>query len=135
MAEKPLLVYQHVARDEHYAEIAVGPAEAPRSRTTYTGLVCERVYFAGGRGLCLTPKQETLSQAVNARVFGADFRPGRRFASKASGAARASRRGAATEPRRPSSPATPTGMSASSTFTALIDMAKGEVLSDSRSSR
>jgi hypothetical protein len=70
-----VVVYQHVARDEHYAEIAVGPADAPRSRTTYTGLVCERVYFAADRGLCLTPRQETLAAAVNARIFGADFRP------------------------------------------------------------
>jgi hypothetical protein len=70
-----VVVYQHVARDEHYAEIAVGPADAPRSRTTYTGLVCERVYFAADRGLCLTPRQETLAAAVDARIFGADFRP------------------------------------------------------------
>lgn len=130
MAEKPFLVYQHVARDEHYAEIALGPAEAPRSRTTYTGLVCERVYFAGGRGICLTPKQETLSQAVNARVFGADFRPGRAVRLEGLWSrARVSpggRYGAATT--------FVTGHSyrdvGFSTFTALIDMAKGEVLSD-----
>ena len=75
MAQKPFVVYQHVARDEHYAEIAIAGVDAPRSRPTFTGLVCSRVYFAGGQGLCLTTKQETLAQAVNARIFGTDFRP------------------------------------------------------------
>ena len=130
MATKPFLVYQHVARDEHYAEIAVGPADAPRSRTTYTGLVCERVYFSGGQGLCLTPKQETLTQAVNARIFGPDFRPvrtvrldGLRSRARVSPGGRY---GAATT--------FVTGHSyrdaGFSTFTALIDMAKGDVLAN-----
>lgn len=130
MARKPFLVYQHVARDEHYAEIALGPAEAPRSRTTYTGLVCERVYFAGGQGLCLTPRQETLAQAVNARIFGTDFRPvrtvrldGLRSRARVSPGGRF---GAATT--------FVTGHSyrdaGFSTFTALIDMAKGSVLAN-----
>jgi hypothetical protein len=130
MATKPFVVYQHVARDEHYAEIAIGPAEDPRSSTTYTGLVCERVHFAGGRGLCLMPRQETLAQAVNARIFGRDFRPvrnvrldGLRSRTRVS---RNGRIGAATT--------FVTGHSyrdaGFSTSTALIDMAGGKVLAD-----
>ena len=130
MATKPFVVYQHVARDDHYAEIALGPADAPRSRTTYTGLVCERMYFAGGQGLCLTPRQETLTQAVNARIFGPDFRPvrsvrldGLRSRARVSPGGRY---GAATT--------FVTGHSyrdaGFSTHTALIDMANGKVVSD-----
>jgi dipeptidyl aminopeptidase/acylaminoacyl peptidase len=74
-AEKPFLVYQHVARDEHYAEVAVVPLSRPDAAPTFTGLVCERVYFAARRGLCLMPKQEPLGAAVRARVVGLDFRP------------------------------------------------------------
>lgn len=73
-AEKPFLVYQHVARGEHYAEVAVLPLSRPDAAPIFTGLVCERVYFAARRGLCLMPKQEPLGAAVRARVFGPDFR-------------------------------------------------------------
>jgi hypothetical protein len=130
MAEKPYVVYQNVVRDEHYAEIAIGPAEAPRSRTTYTGLVCERVHYAGGEGLCLIPKQQTLSQGVDARIFGGDFRPvrsvrldGIRSRARVSPGGRY---GAATT--------FVTGHSyrdrGFSTFTTLIDMTTGKVLAD-----
>lgn len=72
--QKPVLVYQHVRRDAHYAEIAVAPVGAPSQRT-FTGLVCERVYYAAGRGLCLTPRRNVLGPAVDAQIFGPDFRP------------------------------------------------------------
>ena len=75
IARKPFIVFQHVARDKHYAEIAVAPAGAPRSGTTFTGLVCERVHFAADRGLCLMPAQDALGPAVDARSFGSDFKP------------------------------------------------------------
>jgi hypothetical protein len=130
MAQKPFLVYQHVARDEHYAEIAIAGVDAPRSRPTFTGLVCSRVYFAGGQGLCLTTKQETLAQAVNARIFGTDFRPLRTV--RLDGL----RSRARVSPRGSYGAATTFVAGHSyldegfSTFTALIDMDKGEVLAD-----
>jgi hypothetical protein len=74
-AEKPFLVYQHVARDDHYAEIAVAPVGSPRSAVTFTGLVCGRVYYAAGRGLCLLSAQDALGPSVDARTFGVDFKP------------------------------------------------------------
>ena len=74
-AQRPFLVYQHVARGEHYAEVAVVPLTSPDAAPTFTGLVCERVYFAARSGLCLMPKQEALGAAVRANVFGLDFRP------------------------------------------------------------
>lgn len=74
LEHKPVLVYQHVRRDAHYAEVAVAPVEAPSQRT-FTGLTCERVYYAAGRGLCLTPRPNVLGPEVNAQIFGPDFRP------------------------------------------------------------
>jgi hypothetical protein len=74
LGQKPVVVYQHVKRDEHYAEIAIAPVDSPTTKT-FTGLVCERVHFAANRGVCLIPRQNVLGQAVNAQIFGADFRP------------------------------------------------------------
>jgi hypothetical protein len=74
VAQKPYLVFQYVARDAHYGEVAVTRTEAP-GRPVFTGLVCERVYVAAGRGICLIPKQGPLGSAVTARFFGNDFRP------------------------------------------------------------
>jgi WD40-like Beta Propeller Repeat len=73
-ANKPYLVYQHVARDSHYAEVAIASLQRPSDPPTYTGLVCERVYASAGRGVCLVPKQEPLGSAVRARLFDQDFR-------------------------------------------------------------
>ena len=46
------VVFQHVRRDDAYARISIAPASSPERRTI-AGRVCERVYFAAGRGLCL----------------------------------------------------------------------------------
>lgn len=75
VSQKPFVVFQHVARDDHYAEIVVAPIREPRSRATFTGLVCGRVYFAADRGLCLLSDSDALGPAVDARTFGADFKP------------------------------------------------------------
>ena len=51
---QPYVVYQNVRRDDDYARIAVSRASAPAARLI-AGRVCERVYFAAGRALCLMP--------------------------------------------------------------------------------
>jgi hypothetical protein len=129
LAQKPVIVYQNVKRDEHYAEIAIAPVDTPTSKT-YTGLVCERVHFAFDRGVCLIPRQNVLGQAVNARIFGTDFRPldsvrleGLQSRTRVSAKGRY---GAATT--------FVTGHSyldsGFSTHTALIDLRRGKVLTD-----
>jgi hypothetical protein len=129
-ARKPFLVYQHVARDSHYAEIAVAPVRAPRTKPTFTGLVCERVYYAAGRGLCLRQKHDVLGQSVEARVVGADFR------EVESARLDGLRSRARISPRGRYGAATTfvTGHSYQddgfSTFTALIDMHSGNVLAN-----
>jgi dipeptidyl aminopeptidase/acylaminoacyl peptidase len=129
-ARKPYIVYQHVARDEHYAETAISPAASPRSRTTFTGLTCERVYFAGERGLCLMPRRGGLLPSVNARIFGADFRPVR--TARLDGI----RSRARVSPQGRYGAATTFVVGHSyqdkgfSTVTALIDMESGDVLAN-----
>jgi hypothetical protein len=129
-ARKPFLVYQHVARDRHYAEIVVAPIHAPRSKPTFTGLVCGRVYFAAGKGLCLLPAQDPLGASVDARVFGADFKPQK----KARLAGLVSRARVSPNGRYGATTTFVTGHSylddGFSTLTALIDMDSGKVLAE-----
>jgi hypothetical protein len=129
IVNKPFLVYQHVARDEHYAEIVVAPVESPRSTPTFTGLVCERVYFAARRGLCLMPKRGLL-QSVNAHIIGADFRPIR--TARLDGIR--SRARVSPQGRYGAATTFVTGHSyldkGFSTLTALIDMQSGKVLAN-----
>jgi hypothetical protein len=128
-ARKPFLVYQHVARDAHYAEIAISPITSPRSKTTFTGLVCERVYFSGGRGLCLMPRSGLLP-SVNARIFGRDFRTLR--TARLDGLK--SRARVSPQGRYGAATTFVSGHSyldaGFSTFTALIDMESGKVLAN-----
>ena len=129
-ARKPFLVYQHVARGAHYAEVAIAPADRPDAPPTFTGLVCERVYFAARHGLCLVPKQEALGSAARARVFGLDFRPLR--TARLDGIV--SRARVSPSGRYGASTTFVTGHSyrdaGFSTSTSLIDMERGKVLTD-----
>jgi hypothetical protein len=67
----PLVLFEHVARDDNYARVAVTRLEDRQARM-HTSLVCERVYFAGGRGLCLVPRAG-LTQRFDAKIFDARF--------------------------------------------------------------
>jgi hypothetical protein len=129
-ARKPFLVYQHVARGAHYAEVAIAPVDRPDAPPTFTGLVCERVYFAARRGLCLIPKQEALGSAARARVFGLDFRP--LHTARLDGIV--SRARVSPSGRYGASTTFVTGHSYQdagfSTSTSLIDMERGKVLTD-----
>jgi hypothetical protein len=129
-AQKPFIVFQHVARDEHYAEIAVAPVAAPRSRTTFTGLVCGRVYFGGDRGLCLHAAQGALGPSVDARTFGIDFKP----VAKASLAGLVSRARVSPNGRYGAATTFVTGHSyldsGFSTLTELIDMQSGKLVAN-----
>jgi hypothetical protein len=129
-ARTPYVVFQHVARDRHYAEIAVAPVRAPRSSPTFTGLVCERVYYAGGKGLCLLPAKDALSASVEAHVFGSDFKP----VSKARVAGLVSRARVSPDGRYGAATTFVTGHSylddGFSTITALIDMDSGKVVAE-----
>lgn len=70
--ERPVLVFQRTSGDE-YGRVGFLPL-AGNPRQTVTKLACERVHFAGARGLCLTPDKSALGWVYQARVFGSDFR-------------------------------------------------------------
>jgi hypothetical protein len=80
---QPAVMFQHVERDlknavvvdGKYAHIALEPlAQGPGKDRVFSDLVCERVYFAGGRGLCLISEQRPLRSEYVAKIFGPDFK-------------------------------------------------------------
>jgi hypothetical protein len=73
--KQPHVVFQHVARDKDYAKIALAPLEAPDGPRSMSDLVCERVHFAAGKGLCLVPGERGLVSRYYAYTFGPDFTP------------------------------------------------------------
>jgi hypothetical protein len=74
-AREPKLVFQHATRDEHYAHVAVAAGRAADAPRTITPLVCERVHYAGGRGLCLNGEQGLAGPRFKATIFDESFSP------------------------------------------------------------
>lgn len=70
----PYLVFLNLEQSEGYGRVALASLDAPDERYL-TALECERVYFAGGRGLCLAADRGALA-TYRAHVFGAAFGPG-----------------------------------------------------------
>ncbi len=50
---RPQLMFVSVANDDSFHKMAVAPFERPATGAFVTGLSCQRVYFGGGRGICL----------------------------------------------------------------------------------
>jgi hypothetical protein len=71
--ERRLVVFQRVSLDDRNGRVAILPLAGNR-RERLTKLVCERVHFAGARGLCLMPDAAAIGWVYQARVFGPDFR-------------------------------------------------------------
>lgn len=65
------ILFQHIARDDDYAHVAVAHGTGPRRVTS--PLVCERVHFAADRGLCLLPRRSILGNKFSATIFNRDF--------------------------------------------------------------
>ena len=56
--EGPRLLYVSVASDETFHHVLVSRLAEPSAGAFVTSLVCERVYYNGGRGLCLSAASE-----------------------------------------------------------------------------
>jgi archaellum component FlaF (FlaF/FlaG flagellin family) len=65
------ILFQHIARDDDYAHVAV--AHGGGASRVASPLVCERVHFAGDRGLCLLPRRSVLGNKFSATIFDRDF--------------------------------------------------------------
>ena len=74
ITKRPHVLFQDVALDAGYAHVAVAPRARPGARVI-SPLVCERVHFAAGRGLCLYPKRGGIGWKFDVKLFGSDFQP------------------------------------------------------------
>jgi hypothetical protein len=68
------LLFVSMIPDRTSGSLAVAPASDPTSIRAIAGLRCERIYFAGGRGICLTRGGAEESSYVVAKIFDSRFR-------------------------------------------------------------
>ena len=72
VAAAPRLLFRHAAIDANYNHLSLAPLAAPNARRAVTPLECERVAFAGGRGICLQASRGILT-TFGAVVFDDGF--------------------------------------------------------------
>ena len=72
-AGTPGLLFQNLVEGDGRGTVAVAPLDAPNGTRDLTGLRCDRVHFAGGRGLCLAVGVG-FPPIEYAMVYGSDFR-------------------------------------------------------------
>jgi hypothetical protein len=69
-AGRPMVVFRSLA---HRGQVVISAAGRPAAAPTTTALHCDRVYFSGGRGLCLV-RGGGFAAGYRAEVFGPDLR-------------------------------------------------------------
>src|SRR5215208_3500126 len=69
----PYLMFVSVANDDSFRRVALARLSAPDRDAFVTGLSCERVYFSGSRGICLTSAVEGRDTKWFADVFDERF--------------------------------------------------------------
>lgn len=70
----PLLLFRNTSVDPSYGKLAVAPLENVADRRIVPMLSCERVDYAGGRGVCLTASRG-VTTTYAAIVFDQNFQP------------------------------------------------------------
>ncbi|MDP8970145.1 MAG: hypothetical protein M3N52_06570, partial [Actinomycetota bacterium] len=70
----PHVLFRSSAIDGNYGRLALAPLDDPAGPRAVTGLQCERVSVAAGRGVCLAADRGFLT-TYRAVTFGPDFRP------------------------------------------------------------
>jgi hypothetical protein len=68
----PHLLFRHTGVDDTYNHLAAAPLDDPGGRRGRAALQCERVAFAGGRGICLQASRGILT-SYSATVFDGAF--------------------------------------------------------------
>jgi len=73
---RPFLMYISLTPDDTFKRVVIAPLASPDGARYVTPLQCDRVYYAGTRGLCLTPASDRPGAASYvARVFDERFTP------------------------------------------------------------
>ena len=61
LASAGRVFYRHTGQDPGYGRLMVADLSSQPARFTMTPIVCERVHFAAGRGICLTADRRVLT--------------------------------------------------------------------------
>jgi WD40-like Beta Propeller Repeat len=70
----PHIVYRDTARGDGYGRVAIVPLAKPGAQPALTGMSCDRVYVAGGRGLCLFANRGVITTYKGVIFDAATFR-------------------------------------------------------------
>ncbi len=73
-AKGPQLLFRNTIPDQTFGELAVAPLANPNATRAVANLKCDRVYYAQGRGLCLTATGSWPSIGYVAKIFDASFK-------------------------------------------------------------
>ena len=76
LTSAPHLLFRHAGRDANYRKLSAASLADPDRPYAATGLTCERLAYAAGRGICLR-ETDGLITGYEAVFFDASFRPGR----------------------------------------------------------
>ncbi len=79
LVSAPHIVFRDTERGDGYGRIAIVPLAHPDARPALTGLTCDRVYVAGGRGLCLRAGRGVITTYKGIIFDAATFREERTF--------------------------------------------------------
>ncbi len=70
---RPFVMVRSMVADESFNHIAIVPLDAPEGPRFVTPLSCERVFYAGTRGVCLTIGLDGMTTTYTAEVFDEQF--------------------------------------------------------------
>ena len=79
LVDAPHIVFRDTSRGAGYGRVAIVPLDDPAARPAITGLTCDRVYVAGGRGLCLRAGRGVITTYRGIIFDGRTFREQRSF--------------------------------------------------------
>jgi hypothetical protein len=72
---RPQLMFVSVASDDSHQHLSVASLEGLDRGRYVTPLACDRIYFAGSRGICLATEIDGTSALHLARIFDQQFQP------------------------------------------------------------
>ena len=68
--------------ESHEAQVKVQGLDPGASERVPTALICERIHYAAGNGICLMNEAAGLDNLVSVTLFGSDFQPRHQFTTE-----------------------------------------------------
>jgi Tol biopolymer transport system component len=79
LLDAPHMLFRETARGDGYGRVAIVPLANTSARPVLTGMSCDRVYVAGGRGVCLFANRGVITTYKGVIFDAKTFRPQRTF--------------------------------------------------------